>query len=464
MININLQDILCNSPYLIRSITINAYGYLLSRRRFGKDFKKYYDNFLYSQWRSTEEIKELQIDNLKKIINIAYDNVPYYKKLFDKYDLSPKDIEKIEDLKRIPTLNKSLIRENFKMLINSKVSKRNIIKHYSSGTTGQKLEFYLPKELAYGVNFAQLYRFYSWADVRLLDRRVTIGGRIFTYRPPYWIYNKAENQLLLSIHHLNEKTVDDYIRKIKEFNPVFIQGHPTGIYFLANRLLERNESIPLKAVFTTGETLFDVQREMIEKAFKCKVFESYGLGESVISAFECERHNGFHEASELGIIEFERDKSGLYRVIGTSLYNYVMPFIRYEIEDLVEITTNEKCICGRGLPLKIKKIIGRVDDILFSSSGITIFPVTIRMSIKPLLKPFESYQLQQVGKKDFIFLITSKLDKSRRDRILDILKSILGEDIKLEIKEVDNIITKSGKVRTVLNLYKNEDQSLCIEI
>jgi len=458
-INRKLQEIVYNLPHFARTALINIYGYYLAKERFGEEFQKHYNCLQETQWWSAKDLKEFQIRKLKEIINVAYHKVPYYRRLFSEYGLTPNHFNTIEDLKKLPTLNKNIIRENFTKMLNEELGKTKMIKQYSSGTTGQKLEFFLPKELAYGINFAQLYRFYSWANVKLGDRRVTIGGRIFTFKPPYWVFNKAENQLLLSIHHLSENTVDEYIEKVKTFRPVFIQGHPTGIYFLARRLTDLNKSIPVKAIFSTGETLFDYQRETIMEAFGCDVYESYGLGESVISAFECEKHNGFHEASEYGIIEFERDSSGLYRVIGTSLWNYAMPFIRYEIEDFVEIRGDDKCTCGRGLPVKIKKVIGRVDDILTSDEGKTVFPVTIRMSIKPFLKPFETYQLQQIDKGEYVFLITGDLNGERKKVILSILKNILGKTSKIKIESVDKIISPSGKVRNVLNIYnkvKNE--------
>ena len=304
-----------------------------------------------------------------------------------------------------------------------------------------------------------LYRFYSWHGIRVGDKRITIGGRVFTKKPPYWIFNRAENQLLLSIHHLNERTVDEYIRKIREFSPFFIQGHPSGIYFIAQRMLDLNVTIPIKIIFTTGETLFDYQRYAIMKAFDCDVFESYGLGESVIAAFECERHSGFHEASEYGIIEFEKDISNLYRVIGTSLWNEPMPFIRYEIEDLVELNEDNKCACGRVLPLKIKKIVGRIDDVIMSPEGLSILPVTIRMSIKPYLYSFESYQFVQVDKNEYILFVTNDITKDRQYILLNILKEILGETAKIKVYLVNELIIKGGKMRNVINLYRKQMQS-----
>lgn len=451
-----LEKICYSSPYFIRFALINIYGYLLSRRRFGGKFGEYFEFFEKTQWQSPEDIKEFQMNKLRQIMKIAYRKVPYYRRLLSEYGLTPDDFNDIDDLKKLPTLTKQDIRDNFHDLLNEDIRNLSVTKDYSSGTTGQKLEFYLPKELAFNVNYSLTYRFYSWAGVNVGDSRVTVGARFFTNRPPYWIYNKAENQLLLSIHHLNEETVDSYIEKIRRFAPVFIQGHPTGISFIAQRMVQSGTSISVKAVCTTAETLDDSQRKIITQAFSTEVFESYGASESVIAAFECEKHIGFHEASELGIIEFEKTNSGLYKVIGTSLWNYAMPFLRYEIEDLVELSPNDRCSCGRGLPLKIKRILGRVDDILSSPDGGIILPVFIRTKIKPLLKPFENYQLQQLDKKEYALLIEGRLSDLRKNQFLKAAKEALGDLARVEVKKADRLMTEGGKIQNILNFYKRQ--------
>jgi phenylacetate-CoA ligase len=442
-------------PSVLRSAMVNFYGYFLSRNRFGWKYKKYFEFFKKTQWQSPEEIKQFQMAKLKEIMGIAYQKVPYYRKLFSEYGLTAGDFHTFDDLKKLPILTKEIIRCNFSNLLNEDIKNMDVIRSYSSGTTGQKLEFYIPKELAYNVNYSLLYRFYDWAGIKLRDKRITIGGRLFTKKAPYWVYNKAENQLLLSIHHLGNDTVDDYIEKIRKFSPVFIQGHPTGIFFISQRMVEKGTSIDVKAVFTTGETLDESQREVIKKAFNTEVFDSYGLSECVVTAFECERHNGFHEGSELGIMEFEKTNSCLYKVIGTSLWNYAMPFIRYEIEDLVELSPTEKCTCGRGLPLKIRKVSGRIDDVVFSPDENIILPVSVRMRIKPLLKSFENYQLQQLDKNNYALLIEGTLNETRRNKFLETLKEILGNSARIKIKEIDKIMTLGGKVRNIVNFHKH---------
>lgn len=451
-----LMERFYDSPYIIKKMLINLYGYDLAKKRFSGNYKYYSNFFNDTQWWNLSKIEEYQIQKLKGILDIAYKKIPYYKKLFQDYNLSPKSFNSIKDLEKLPITTKEVIRKNFNSFINEDLKKINFIKTSTSGSTGVKFHFFIPKELYFNINCALIYRFYKWAGINRFDKRITIGARYFTNKPPYWIFNKAENQLLFSIHHLEKEIIDIYIDKILEFKPVFIQGHPSGIYYLAKRMLEREKLFSVKAIFTTGETLFRLQRKIIEEAFNTKIYESYGSNESVIAAFECEKHTGFHEASELGIIELKKtnDNSNLYKVIGTSLWNTAMLFIRYEMGDLVEVSHNKFCSCNRGLPLKIKKIIGRIDEVIFSVEGRLILPVTIRMTIKPLLEAFENYQFQQIGEKEYLLLLEDRVGKERKNIFINTLKKILGDSTKIEVKKVEKIITKVGKIRNVVNLYK----------
>jgi len=392
-------------------------------------------------------MQQFQNMQLVKVLNAAK-NIPMYK------DAIPQDISK-EDLysilENIPVLDRQMVREYYDYCVRHRNEQKEYVIKSTSGTTGRKLVFMLNRELAYNINYALLWRAYNWSGIRLGDRRVTIGGRVFTQKPPFWVVNKAENQLLLSIHHLNNRTVDSYLEQIERFSPKFIQGHPSGIHYIARRALDSGRRIKVKAIFTTGETLGDMERQDISEAFGAVVCESYGMGEQVIAAQQCPR-GSFHEICELGLWEFELDSTtGLYRVLGTSLWNTVMPFIRYKIEDLFELQPEKICPCGITLPVRIRRIIGRIDDILTDTNGETILPVTVRMIIKPLLLDGETYQVRQIGDGQYNLLVTGDLDDQREDRLRHALCNVLGTGAHITVKRTDTLFTQGGKIRNVVN-------------
>ena len=439
------------TPQPLRFALVNVYGWRLARQRFRSPFAACCDWLEQTQWWSPDDIEAFQSARFERILAHAREHVPYYR------GLGVADPR----LAAQPLLTKETLRERGSALGSEMAARRRLVRERSSGTTGQQLEFALPRLLAHTLNYALLYRFYGWAGVRRGDRRVTLGGRRLATRPPYSVYNRAENQLLLSVAHLNERTVDDYVARIRAFAPVFIAAHPSAAAFVAERMRRRRQTLPMRAVFTTGETLDAAQREDIERAFACEVFESYGLTESVVAAFECEEHRGFHEAIELGITELLPHSPQLRSVVGTSLWNDVMPFIRYQTGDLVEPADGERCACGRGLPIRFRRVVGRADDVLRTPDGRTVIPVAVRMVVKPHLLPFEAYQVQQVDRRSYRVLLAGvggrppALTAKREHALRRALGEVLGDDARLRIDGVEAIETGGLKPRTVVNLVGN---------
>ena len=434
---------------LLRALAVNLYGWGLAIERFRPPFAACREWLEQTQWWSSEEIQAFQSSRLEAIIAAAREHVPYYRAL---------KLPEPADLRLLPLLTKDILREAGDALVSDTAAIRRPVRERSSGTTGQRLEFLLPRLLAHSLNYALLYRFYGWAGVRRGDRRVTLGGRVLSGGPPYWVHNRAEKQLLLAVAHLNEATVDAYIERMRAFAPVFVAAHPSAVAFVASRLLQRRETLPVRAVFTTGETLDPVQRGDIERAFACEVFESYGLTECVVAAFECEEHRGFHEAAELGITELLPHSRELRSVVGTALWNDVMPFIRYRTDDLVEPADSPRCPCGRGLPLRFRRVVGRHDDVLRTPDGRTVIPVAVRTLVRSHLEPFETYQMQQLDGRSYRLLVAgvdgraSTLTPARAHALHTALREVLGTEARLSVDPVEGIETTSLKARTVVNL------------
>lgn len=440
----------------LRDRLINAYGFHLKRKRFSPAFYQELGALAAGEHLSLTEQRDMQSAQLRQMVAHAYQHVAYYRRRFDEIGITPHDIETIDDLPRLPLLTRADIRDHYPEMLATNWDQRDIVTHTTSGTTGEKLRFALPAYHHWTLKAAHLYRHYAWAGIAPGDRRVTLGARVLGQKPPYWVHNRWENQLLLSIHHLSLQTAPAYVAQIEAFDPVFVQGHPSGIAYLAEYLLGADKTLPVRAVFTTGETLLPDQRHSIERAFGCEVFDFYGQGEGIFHTGECEQHAGYHEFSELGVIELidAPDSPGLCRVVGTSLQNYAMPMLRYDIGDLAERPDTSQCACGRGLPLKLKRIIGRIDDRITRSSapGDSVLPVALRMAIKPLLKPGQAYQLRQLDYGRYAFYLTASRDLTTEAAAVEAaLRPILGSDAAITVHACDRIRTDGGKVRSIVS-------------
>lgn len=452
----NSMSYLVKLPGWLRNSLINGYGCYLKKRRFGRKFHEWLAFLQDSQSWSDERRVEYQVDQLKHLLSDAENNVPFYGKHFAECEFRASQFSCLEDLERIEPVSKGMLLDSKVSCIHRNVRNMNTVRCLTSGTTGQKFEFHLPFELRYPLKFATIWRQYSWAGVQLFDRRVTLGGRLFAEKPPFYCFNRAENQLLLSIHHLSPDVLDSYFETIEHYQPAFMQGHPSGIAALAHHLKERGLYYQLKGVFSTGETLFPADRVVIEEVFKCSVFEEYGSGECAFAAQQAPDSDGFHEVSELGFIEFLATASPTHSTIAaTSLHNNVMPFIRYHVEDLVEVAeTSDSGNPNLRLPVKIKSVLGRIDEKLFSADGSPVLPVTIRMCIKPFLPLGALYQVRQEGALEVAILFEEAVENARFEQIKQRLQGILGTSMNIRPLLVERIQTGGGKLRNVINRWK----------
>jgi phenylacetate-CoA ligase len=128
-----------------------------------------------------------------------------------------------------------------------------------------------------------------------------------------------------------------------------------------------------------------------------------------------------------------------------------MPFIRYEIGD-VGVKSDEKCPCGRGLPL-MKIIEGRVVDFITLPDGNMASPYLLTCAIEKT-PGIAKYQIVQKEKDSIIVLIIQSQEFTQHT-IISIrrsLEKVLGKDIQIEVNIVDCLPPdKSGKFRPVLS-------------
>jgi phenylacetate-CoA ligase len=248
----------------------------------------------------------------------------------------------------------------------------------------------------------------------------------------------------------------DYVEKIKRSGVKIIRGYASSMYLLAKYMKKFDvKDINIDAVMTTGEILFPHYRKLIESQFGCKVFDGYG-GESIVVAFECEKHNGYHVCDEDVVLEFLRrneniatEKTG--ELVLTSLSNYAMPFIRYRISDIGKKSSG-RCGCGRGLSM-IDSIQGRDTDIVIAPDGnsLVVHFFTILFEYLDGVDQFQVIQ-KKIDKLVVKIVKNDKFSKKDSEHIKNEIKKKMGDSVEIEIEIVDNIpLSKSGKRRFVIS-------------
>ncbi len=169
-------------------------------------------------------------------------------------------------------------------------------------------------------------------------------------------------------------------------------------------------------------------------------------------ACSCEKGEGlhlnlFHQYIEILDDKGEPCKPGeIGQVYVTTLNNYVMPLIRYQIGDMAIPAKNEQCSCGRGLPL-IERVIGRVGSMIKTKKG--VFDSTALTTVFYFFESIKEYQVVQKSVDHIAVNIVPTTDElwgQEKKLIEKKLKMILGEDVFFDFCIVDSIEpTESGK-------------------
>lgn len=340
-----------------------------------KRFKKYFDFLQKSQWWSLEELKAYQLEQLQTLVAFAYESVPYYQRSFREKHLHPSDIKTLEDIQILPTITKDEVRSHVDEFIPVGVDKSRLRVWVTGGTSGIPLKVYQDLYYCCMIEEAFSLRQRLWTDYKQYDRKVTLTRDPNNRVDRGWDYNNSENELSLSSFDLTEKNMFKYIELIHKFQPKIVVGYPSALEIFARFLKQNNLSMPpITGIFCGSEALFPGQRAIIESAYNCKVFSSYGMSERVADATECEKHCGYHLSMEYGVLELlDKNLEPITQpgitgaVVGTGFHNNVMPLIRYQMFDVGEYAA-EPCSCGRQAPM-IKAFKGRVREYFIGRTG-----------------------------------------------------------------------------------------------
>lgn len=445
---------------ILSSYTVNATA--LKTIIYYNTFRKTYKFLKKSQWRSQEQLEEYQLQQLSKLLHHAYENVPYYTRIFDDLGLKPNDIQSLQDLQKLPFLTKEIIREHVENLKATNYPESKFEYTRTGGSTGYPLRFYKEK----GVWLTRLTAYtkimMDWADSSFFDRSVFITGR-----DDPWKYQLFGRMLVLSSFYMNEEYLSQFIQKIRKLKPKYILTYPSAITILAKYMRENNlEVFPsVKVIICHAETLYEWQRDLIEETFHCKVHDHYGLREQTVLGGTCEHSNYYHMFPEYGILEIV-DKHGnpitkegqTGEIVGTGFHTYYFPFIRYKTGDL-GVYTKYKCKCGRNYPT-LKRIEGRKQEFIITKSK-QLIPLTgIYGLIAKSSHNVQECQLYQdaLGKIEIRILKTKKYSKKDSDKIKNNFKKRFRNEIDITIQFVNSIPrTDRGKSKFLI-------QKLPIEI
>lgn len=404
------------------------------------------------QWLPKEQIEELQWRRLKKVLKHAYDNTEFYKKKFKDAGLTPDDIKQREDLENIPLTTREDLRRPEQLMAKG-FDKNKMNFSTTSGSTGRRTTTYFDKRGWLIGKFLLKLRARIASGLRPSDRLAVFseGKTHNSFFKQFFL-----RQRFFSIFDPIEK----HIPEIEIYNPSAMYGFPSYFSLLADRKTDR---INASRIFTSSEMLDPKTRGKIEGSFKAELFDIYGCTELKEIAWECQKHNGYHINCDWLLVEFIRDGKVAVEeegsIIVTSLYNYGMPLIRYEVGDTGRLL-ERRCRCGRELPL-MAPAIGRSVDYFILPDNSMISPYAMTCAIENI-GGMKQYQIVQEEKSLVIANVipNSQFKEESKQNIESNLEHVLpGATVHVNLVE-EIAREKNGKYRIVISKVKKERPSL----
>lgn len=426
---------------------------------YGKTFN-FIENSEY--WNKDDHI-QYQTIQMRKLIAHAYQNVKYYRKLFESNRLKPSDFLSLNDLQKLPFLTKEIVRNNINDLKADNYKRYNFRQSTTGGSSGEPLFFFEQrfhseiKELAFVHKLWERIGFHPGAKRAVLRGPVTDSKEKLRY-------DRITKQLLLSSYHTDDYHLHKFYNEIARRNIRFLHAHISAAATFANFLVKNNLKLPLKAVLGASENVFPMHRELIENAFGTRLFSFYGQSEHVVMAGECEHSSAYHIFPQYGITELI-DENGnnihqngqIGEIVGTGFNNYAMPFIRYKTGDMAEFF-NGDCPCGRKYDT-FKTIQGRSNEYIYTSDDRKI--TTTGLIYGRHLRAYKKIEKIQVYQ-DTVGIIEIRIVKKpeyRKQDELEISSAIekaVTKGLKIKFSYVDDIpLTNRGKHKFILQMLSS---------
>ncbi len=417
---------------------------------------------------SVDELRATQVKRLKWSLKHAYDNVPFYRRSFDKAGVHPDDIQTLADLAKLPFTTKADLRDNYPFGMLATPMSEIVRIHASSGTTGQ------PTVVGYTQSDIDV-----WSDVMARSIRAAGGSRNDKVHVAYGYglftgglgAHYGAERLGCAVIPMSGGQTEKQVQLIRDFEPDIIMVTPSYMLNIADEMERQGidpHTLPLRTGIFGAEPWTDSMRTALEKRLGIDALDIYGLSEVMGPGvgMEClETKDGptiweDHFYPEIiDPVSGDVLPDGEYgELVFTTLTKEGLPVIRYRTRDLTRL------LPGTARPMRrIDKITGRSDDMLIIR-GVNVFPTQIEEQLLKIasLSPHYEIEVSRQGNMDMVLVrVEANHHDIARDpvaceeaalQLQHAIKTHIGISTQVEVCPVESVMRSMGKARRVKDL------------
>jgi phenylacetate-CoA ligase len=399
-----------------------------------------------TQWLSEKEIRHQQFRQLATVLGHAYETIPFYRKRLEQAGFHPQQGVNAEIFANLELLKRSDIQLSHDALISRKIPKDHgeLFEYHTSGSTGMPIK-------AIGTDITQFFwciytmRDHLWHKRDLSGKLAAIRTTVKDGISEGWGVSTDEIYKTGQSVMMNIKTdIDEQMRWLDGQQPNYLISHPSNIYALAKRSIDQGITLQgLYQVRTFGEVVSPELRSICLQAWNAPVVDAYSCEEIGYIALQCPEGEDYHVLSESLFLEVlddegrQCDAGEVGRVVITTLQNFAMPLLRYEIGDYAEV--GAPCACGRGLVV-LKRIMGRQRNLITLPDGKQHWPSFPEDSWGNIA-PIRQLQLVQKSYDDIVVRLVADrtLTKDEEGQFVKVMQEKLGHPFNITLKYLDKI-------------------------
>ncbi len=427
-----------------------------------------------------EKLQRLQLKKFQNIFRWAYENSPFYHKLYSEAGLEPGDIKTFDDISKVPKMEKSMMKgvqgkdpypygDILSLPLEQVTEYRQ-----TSGTTGQPIYQADSWQDWEGGVEAYCYALYA-QGYRNSDRIfVPFGYNIFI---AFWTYHYAGEKLGCEVIPGGVLNTEARILKMQELRATAMGATPTYVLGMAETArkmgIEPAKDLYIKKITCAGEpgACIPATRKRMEDAWGAKVYDQAGSTEIGHWGWECQHQCGLHANEAFYLAEIEDIDTGEIitepgrrgKMVITTFDRMAQPCIRFDSKDIIEWSPIDRCECGRTFRLLRGGVMGRADTIT-KVKGVLLAPASIEEVVRAIPELSDEYEVL-VAKKGDLDDITLKVELiSGQERNVDAIKARLVDQLRvktglgynLEFHDYGTLPRYDGKAKRFKDLRHKE--------
>ena len=454
-----------------------------------------------------EGLKALQLARFREMVRHAMDHTAFYARLYEGVDpdrVVPEDLPVVtkddlvanfHDFLADDALRLDELREWVKDPDNfGRYFRDEYVVFHTSGTTGQSTVMVYDREAFSRIKAVGLVRGFDrpaspWTalkaavnPVRSRFAVVVIDGGLYPSVTNF-LYMPKSTRVFFEIRIFSLFTpMEELVRELNDYQPWFLIGYPSVIAALAYEQragrLHILEDPPRRSVATLSEPLLPQVRRVVKEVWGLPVIDTYGTGECLPLARGCSEYGNLHVNEDMVHVEVVDERKIAVDVVDerrrpvpagiqgrsmlvSNLFNHAQPFLRYEVSDMVTLST-EPCPCGSALA-RLESVQGRTEEMIWlrdaDGERELLHPYLFVVSLFRVPSVRE-YQVEQVSATELLVRVepvegeTVYLDDVRAEVARELRRTRLRNPPEIGYQLVDHIgpDPETGKVRRVLPL------------